>query len=206
MQDKLAQPQLEDTQIVHAAPGEMVVPPVISNTTQQLINRDMQAVGLNPQEYVVGNGEINQLTGLQQFGFLSKIFKKVKNVVNHLKKRKIPEGHSHTKVYRPWGHYLSVVEDNRWQVKLIQVKPGEKLSLQMHHHRSEHWVVVSGTAKVEVDSKVEILSENQSVYIPLGSKHRLSNPGKIFLTLIEVQSGSYVGEDDIVRFEDKYGR
>ena len=81
MQDKLAQPQLEDTQIVHAAPGEMVVPPVISNTTQELINRDMQAVGLNPQEYVVGNGEINQLTGLQQFGFLSKIFKKVKNVV-----------------------------------------------------------------------------------------------------------------------------
>ncbi len=131
---------------------------------------------------------------------------KVKNIVNHLKKKNIPEGHSHTKVYRPWGHYLSVVEGNRWQVKLIQVKPGEKLSLQMHHHRSEHWVVVSGTAKVEVDNKIEILSENQSVYIPLGSKHRLSNPGKIFLTLIEVQSGSYVGEDDIVRFDDIYGR
>ena len=131
---------------------------------------------------------------------------KVKNVVSYLKKSKIPEGHSHTKVYRPWGHYLSVVEDNRWQVKLIQVKPGEKLSLQMHHHRSEHWVVVSGTAKVEVDNKLEILCENQSIYIPLGSKHRLSNPGKINLTLIEVQSGSYVGEDDIVRFEDKYGR
>ena len=131
---------------------------------------------------------------------------KVKNVVNHLKNQKIPEGRSHTKVYRPWGHYLSVVESNRWQVKLIQVKPGEKLSLQMHHHRSEHWVVVSGTAKVEVDDKIEILSENQSVYIPLGSKHRLSNPGKIFLTLIEVQSGSYVGEDDIVRFDDVYGR
>ena len=131
---------------------------------------------------------------------------KVKNIVNYLNKSKIPEGQSHTKVYRPWGHYLSVVESNRWQVKLIQVKPGEKLSLQMHHHRSEHWVVVSGTAKVEIDDKVEILSENQSVYIPLGSKHRLSNPGKIFLTLIEVQSGSYVGEDDIVRFEDIYGR
>ena len=131
---------------------------------------------------------------------------KVKNVVNHLKKSKIPEGHSHTKVYRPWGHYLSVVEDNRWQVKLIEVKPGEKLSLQMHHHRSEHWVVVSGTAKVEVDNQMKILSENESIYIPLGSKHRLSNPGKINLTLIEVQSGSYVGEDDIVRFEDKYGR
>ena len=131
---------------------------------------------------------------------------KVKNIVNYLKERKIPEGQSHTKVYRPWGHYLSVVEDNRWQVKLIEVKPGEKLSLQMHHHRSEHWVVVSGTARVEVDNKLEILSENQSTYIPLGKKHRLSNPGKIPLILIEVQSGTYVGEDDIVRFEDKYGR
>lgn len=131
---------------------------------------------------------------------------KLKTLVNYLKKSKMPEGRSHTKVYRPWGNYLSVLEDDRWQVKLIEVKPGEKLSLQMHHHRSEHWVVVSGTAKVEVDSKIEILSENQSVYIPLGSKHRLSNPGKISLTLIEVQSGSYVGEDDIVRFEDIYGR
>ena len=131
---------------------------------------------------------------------------KVKNIVNNLKKNKIPEGQTHRKIYRPWGNYTSVVEDNRWQVKLIQVKPGEKLSLQMHHHRSEHWIVVSGTARVEVDNRVEILSENQSVYIPLGSKHRLSNPGKISLTLIEVQSGSYVGEDDIVRFEDIYGR
>ena len=133
---------------------------------------------------------------------------KVKNIVNYLKKSQFPEGRTHTKVYRPWGHYLSVVEsnDSRWQVKLIEVKPGEKLSLQMHHHRSEHWIVVNGTARVEVDNKVEILSENQSTYIPLGSKHRLSNPGKISLTLIEVQSGSYVGEDDIVRFEDKYGR
>jgi len=131
---------------------------------------------------------------------------KVKNIVNDLKNKNIPEGRSHTKVYRPWGNYLSVVESNRWQVKLIQVKPGGKLSLQMHHHRSEHWVVVSGIAKVEVNNKIETLSENQSVYIPLGSKHRLSNPGKINLTLIEVQSGSYVGEDDIVRFEDIYGR
>jgi len=131
---------------------------------------------------------------------------KVKNVVSYLKKNNIPQGKTHKKGYRPWGHYLSVVEGNRWQVKLIMVKPGSKLSLQLHHHRSEHWVVVSGTAKVEVDNKVEFLSENQSVYIPLGSKHRLSNPGKISLTLIEVQSGSYVGEDDIVRFDDMYGR
>tara|TARA_A100001035_G_scaffold279917_2_gene283005 strand:+ start:497 stop:1933 length:1437 start_codon:yes stop_codon:yes gene_type:complete len=131
---------------------------------------------------------------------------KVKNIVKNLKKAKIPEGYKHVKIYRPWGHYLSLIEENRWQVKLILVKPGEKLSLQMHHHRSEHWIVVSGTAKVEVSGKVEVLSDNQSVYIPLGSKHRLSNPGKIPLTLIEVQSGSYVGEDDIVRFEDFYGR
>ena len=131
---------------------------------------------------------------------------KVKEVVNKLKINNIREGHTHTKVYRPWGHYLSVVENNRWQVKLIHVNPGEKLSLQMHHHRSEHWIVVNGTAKVEVDNVVKILSENQSIYIPLGSTHRLSNPGKIDLTLIEVQSGSYVGEDDIVRFDDKYGR
>ena len=98
------------------------------------------------------------------------------------------------------------MEDSRWQVKLINVKPSEQLSLQMHHYRSEHWIVVKGNAKVEVDNKVEFLEKNQSTYIPLGSKHRLSNPGKVPLVLIEVQSGSYVGEDDIVRFEDKYGR
>ncbi len=131
---------------------------------------------------------------------------KVKNIVNHLKERKIPEGQSHTKVYRPWGHYLSVVMEKRWQVKLIYVKPGEQLSLQMHHHRSEHWIVVSGTAQVHLDEKINVITENQSIYIPLGSKHRLLNPGKIPLKLIEVQSGSYVGEDDIVRFEDIYGR
>ena len=131
---------------------------------------------------------------------------KVKDIVQELKKRKIPEGQKHKKIYRPWGYYLSVVEDSRWQVKKIQVKPGEKLSLQMHHHRSEHWIVVSGTADVQIEDKKLVLTENQSVYIPLGSRHRLSNPGKIPLILIEVQSGSYVGEDDIVRFEDKYGR
>ena len=131
---------------------------------------------------------------------------KVKDIVTQLKKNKIAEGKTHRKIYRPWGHYLSVIEANRWQVKLIIVKPGEKLSLQMHHHRSEHWVVVSGTARVEVDEEIKVLSENQSIYIPLGSKHRLSNPGKIPLELIEVQSGSYIGEDDIVRLEDFYGR
>ena len=130
----------------------------------------------------------------------------VKEIVQLLKKDSLPEGDKHRKIYRPWGYYESIVEDLRWQVKLINVKPSEKLSLQMHHHRSEHWIVVKGTAKVEVNNKVEVLTENQSTYIPLGSKHRLSNPGKIPLVLIEVQSGSYVGEDDIIRFEDKYGR
>jgi mannose-1-phosphate guanylyltransferase/mannose-6-phosphate isomerase len=109
-------------------------------------------------------------------------------------------------VYRPWGYYDSIDNGVRHQVKRIVVKPGAKLSLQMHHHRAEHWIVVSGTAIVTRDDKVDIVSENQSVYIPLGAKHRLENAGKIPLELIEVQSGSYLGEDDIVRFEDTYGR
>ena len=130
----------------------------------------------------------------------------IKEIVKLLKKNKYPEGNQHRKIYRPWGFYESIVEESRWQVKLINVKPGETLSLQMHHHRSEHWVVVKGTAKVEIDSKISFLRENQSTYIPLGSKHRLSNPGKVTLSIIEVQNGSYLGEDDIIRFEDNYGR
>ena len=130
----------------------------------------------------------------------------IKKIVNKLKENGIAEGFEHKKIYRPWGHYISVLEELTWKVKVIIVKPGQTLSLQMHHHRSEHWVVVNGTAKVEIDGKKIILHENQSSYIPLGSKHRLSNPGKIPLKLIEVQSGSYVGEDDIKRFEDNYGR
>ena len=130
----------------------------------------------------------------------------VKDMVNLLNEKQISAGIQHQKIYRPWGYYLSVVKKSRWQVKLIHVKPGEKLSLQMHHHRSEHWIIVNGTAKVEINKEISFLTENQSAYIPLGSKHRLTNPGKIPLILIEVQSGTYVGEDDIVRFEDKYGR
>ncbi len=130
----------------------------------------------------------------------------VKDIVNSLTERGISEGQDHKKIYRPWGYYESVVDDIRWQVKLINVKPGEKLSLQLHHYRSEHWVVVDGTAKVEIGSKVTTLHENQSCYIPSGEKHRLSNPGEIPLKLIEIQSGSYLGEDDIERFEDNYGR
>ena len=130
----------------------------------------------------------------------------VKNVVNLLKQQGISEGQEHKKIYRPWGFYESIIDEERWQVKIINVKPGEKLSLQKHHHRSEHWIVVSGTANVEIDDKETTLHENQSSYIPIGSRHRLSNPGKIMLKLIEVQSGSYLGEDDIQRFEDNYGR
>jgi len=131
---------------------------------------------------------------------------KVKDIVNELKEKKFPEGLSHKKVFRPWGNYTSLIESKRWQVKQIYVKPGGKLSLQFHHHRAEHWVVVKGTANVEISGKNQILGENQSVYIPIGAEHRLSNPGKIPLTLIEVQSGSYLGEDDIIRVEDVYGR
>ena len=130
----------------------------------------------------------------------------IKDIVSELQIRNIKEADLHKKGFRPWGFYISILEDKRWQVKIIHVNPGAKLSLQMHHHRAEHWVVVKGTAQVEIDGKKQILRENESTYIPLGSKHRLSNLGKIPLELIEVQSGSYVDEDDIVRFEDLYGR
>ena len=130
----------------------------------------------------------------------------IKNIVQELKNKGFSEGQVHQKVFRPWGSYSSVANESRWQVKLIKVKPGASLSLQKHHHRSEHWIIVSGTAKIEIDQKSYTLCENQSTYIPLGSIHRLSNPGKIELSLIEVQSGSYLGEDDIERFEDNYGR
>ena len=109
-------------------------------------------------------------------------------------------------MYRPWGSYETLVLGQRFQVKQIVVNPGASLSLQMHHHRAEHWVVVSGTARVQIDDSHQMLTENQSVYIPIGSKHRLKNAGKLPLTLIEIQSGSYLGEDDIVRYHDIYGR
>lgn len=130
----------------------------------------------------------------------------VKAIVAELKRRGRGETSLHRKVYRPWGHYDSVDVGERFQVKRITVKPGAALSLQMHHHRAEHWIVVSGTAKVTRGDEVILLGENQSTYIPLGVKHRLENPGVVPLELVEVQSGSYLGEDDIVRFEDVYGR
>ena len=116
------------------------------------------------------------------------------------------EASTHRRVHRPWGWYEQVDQGPRFQVKRILVKPGARLSLQMHHHRAEHWIVVSGTAEVTNGTEVSVLTENQSTYIPLGQTHRLANPGKVPLEIIEVQSGSYLGEDDIVRFEDNYGR
>ncbi len=130
----------------------------------------------------------------------------VKNIVQRLKTENRSEAQLHRKVYRPWGFYDSIDNGERFQVKHIVVKPGGKLSLQMHHHRAEHWIVVSGTAKVTRGDDVFLVSENESTYIPLGVNHRLENPGTIPLEMIEVQSGSYLGEDDIVRFDDTYGR
>ena len=130
----------------------------------------------------------------------------VKKIVERIKREGKTLAANHRKVYRPWGWYDSIDAGPRFQVKRIVVNPGATLSLQMHHHRAEHWIVVSGTAEVTNGDKVLLLSENQSTYIPLGTVHRLANPGKLPLEMIEVQSGSYLGEDDIVRFEDSYGR
>ena len=130
----------------------------------------------------------------------------VKQVVDMLKQQQRSEGRLHRKVFRPWGWYDGIDVGERFQVKRIVVKPGAALSLQMHHHRAEHWVVVRGTARVTRDQEIFLVSENQSTYIPLGTSDRLENPGRVPLEMIEIQSGSYLGEDDIVRFEDIYGR
>lgn len=131
---------------------------------------------------------------------------RVKQLVEHLKAQARPEYLHHTRVYRPWGYYEGVDGGQRFQVKRIMVNPGAKLSLQMHHHRAEHWVVVSGTARITCGDTVRLLTENESTYIPIGMRHRLENPGKMPLHIIEVQSGGYLEEDDIVRFDDDYRR
>jgi mannose-1-phosphate guanylyltransferase/mannose-6-phosphate isomerase len=130
----------------------------------------------------------------------------VKRIVNRLKAEQRQEVALHRRVYRPWGSYESLITSDRFQVKRIVVNPGQTLSLQLHHHRAEHWIVVHGTAEVTCEDRVFMLGEDESTYIPLGHKHRLANPGRIPLELIEVQSGAYLGEDDIVRFQDEYGR
>lgn len=131
---------------------------------------------------------------------------RVKEAVEILAQKNIPQATSFRGEHRPWGHFESLVADQRFQVKRISVHPGASLSLQSHYHRAEHWIVVNGTAKVTIEDDVKILSENESVYIPIGAKHRLENPGKVPVVLIEVQTGSYLGEDDIVRYEDVYSR
>ncbi len=131
---------------------------------------------------------------------------KVKQLVEKLKAEGLPEATQHRRMYRPWGYYQSIDQGARYQVKRIVVRPGGQLSLQKHYHRAEHWVVVRGAAEVTLNGAVQLLHENESIYLPIGSDHRLANPGKIDLELIEVQTGSYLGEDDIVRIEDAYNR
>jgi mannose-1-phosphate guanylyltransferase/mannose-6-phosphate isomerase len=130
----------------------------------------------------------------------------VKSLVTHLKAQGRGESALHREVFRPWGSYDSIDHGDRFQVKRLVVKPGATMSLQLHHHRAEHWIVVSGTAQITRGEETFLLGENESTYIPVGTKHRIANPGKVVLHIIEVQSGSYLGEDDIVRFEDAYGR
>lgn len=165
---------------------------------------------------VHGNGKLVSVIGLENIVVVETKdammiahkdrVQEVKQLVNTLNEAGRSETQNHCEVYRPWGSYDSVDMGGRFQVKHISVKPGAQLSLQMHHHRAEHWIVVSGTAEVTCDENVFLLTENQSTYIPIASVHRLANPGKIPLEIIEVQSGSYLGEDDIERYEDIYGR
>ncbi|MGO9742429.1 MAG: cupin domain-containing protein, partial [Roseiarcus sp.] len=130
----------------------------------------------------------------------------VKALVENLKSRKRREATEHKRMYRPWGYYQSVDEGQRYQVKRIMVSPGQRLSLQKHYHRAEHWIIVRGTAEVTRGAETLVVHENESIYLPIGIVHRLTNPGKIDLELIEVQTGSYLGEDDIIRFDDIYDR
>ena len=175
----------------------------LSNTSNSLIVSEGAHVaveGLDDIAVVVSEDAIyvGKLSEAQKVGAMVKALKKNADTVNLTE--------THKTSYRPWGGYSSVLIGDRFQVKRLFVKPGKRLSLQKHHHRSEHWVVVRGTAEVTLDGKVSMLAENESIYLPLGCTHRLSNPGKILLELIEVQTGSYLGEDDIIRIEDEFGR
>ena len=131
---------------------------------------------------------------------------KVSRLVKKLKASGYREATEHVTTYRPWGYYTILEEGPRYKIKRLVVNPGARLSLQMHHHRSEHWVVVRGTAKIQIGEEEKFLHENESIFVPKSTKHRLENPGRIPLEIIEVQNGEYLGEDDIVRFEDIYGR
>ncbi len=163
----------------------------------------------DPQQQLVGIGLENIIAVAMPDAVLVAHRDRAQDVrlaVSALKARGAPQAEEAPRDFRPWGWFESLVAGSRFQVKRIVVHPGAALSLQSHHHRAEHWIVVEGTARVTIDAKVQLVSENQSVFIPLGAKHRLENPGKLPLTLIEVQTGSYLGEDDIIRYEDVYAR
>jgi len=177
--------------------GDVVLEDV-SNSLIMADKRLVSAIGVN-EMVVVETADAVLIADKQRS-------QEIKKIVKHLKKHGREEFLFHSKVYRPWGSYEGLVTGDRFQVKLITVKPGAKLSVQMHHHRAEHWIIVKGTARVQRGEETILLTENQSTFIPLGTVHSLENPGKIPLELIEVQSGAYLGEDDIVRFEDLYGR
>ena len=188
----------------HDGSGNVALgPTLLSNTSNALVVTDGAHVvvdGLDDVAVIASEDAIfvGKLSQAQNVGKLAKALK------DDPATRALTE--IHKTAYRPWGGYSSILVGERFQVKKLFVKPGKKLSLQKHHHRSEHWIVVRGTAEVTVDGKVTMLSENQSIYLPLGCTHRLANPGKILLELIEVQTGSYLGEDDIIRIEDEFGR
>lgn len=175
-----------------------------------VINRDSKGCYVRSDERLVAMVGVENLVIIDTADAILVAHKdkvqEVKSIVTHLKKQNRSEHDCHREVYRPWGSYDTVDLGSRFQVKNIKVKPGASLSMQKHHHRAEHWVVVSGTAEVTCGENVFLLSENESTYIPIGEVHRLTNPGTIPLEIIEVQSGSYLGEDDIVRFDDIYGR
>ncbi|HEY0032408.1 MAG TPA: cupin domain-containing protein, partial [Devosia sp.] len=178
-------------------------PVTLNNVTNSLVITDDGHVavdGLDDIAVIATNDAVyvGKLSEAQKVGAMVKTLRADKKTSNLTE--------IHKTAYRPWGGYSSVLNGERFQVKRLFVKPGKKLSLQKHHHRAEHWIVVRGTAEVTVDGTITVLSENQSIYLPLGCTHRLANPGKIELELIEVQTGSYLGEDDIIRMEDEFGR
>ena len=182
--------------------GNVIVGNVLSKFSKScyLRSESRLIVGLGIENLIVVETNDAVLIANPSYG------QEVKKIIDELERIGCAEGKSHKKVFRPWGNYMSISDGLSFQVKRIEVNVGQSLSLQLHHHRSEHWIVVNGTALVEINGEKKVLKENESTFIPLGSKHRLSNPGKVPLVLIEVQSGSYLGEDDIVRFDDKYGR
>jgi mannose-1-phosphate guanylyltransferase/mannose-6-phosphate isomerase len=170
----------------------------VSNTFIKAENRKVAAVGVDDL-VIVETADAVMVSS-------RKSAQDVKLLVDRMKTDERSEHVTHRRVYRPWGSYEGIDDGSRYQGKRLTVNPGAKLSLQLHHHRAEHWIVVSGTARVTRGEEEILLTENQSTYIPLGTKHRLENPGRLPLEMIEVQSGSYLGEDDIVRFDDVYGR